>query len=293
MPLALLFVALALMALGGTGLLRNVNYHRGMWDHTLSRTAEADTCQGVDVLFIGSSHAYRTFDPRILASRGLRMFNLGSSNQSPLQTRMLLQLYLDAMAPRLLVVEVHPDMVENDGVEAAVHLGNNMRPSLPMARMVVATCNAKAVLSMCYSAFRNSVDPLPQDAVDEENVYVDGGYVEYRSGTYRPEPHAPHTIDFRREQLDALRDCVEMARRRGIACLLVEVPGTQALMDSYSNLDEFAARMQALGDYRFLRPEGLCDTLHFYDDDHLNQQGVELYLPLLCDSVIIPKISAL
>ena len=34
--------------------------------------------------------------------------------------------------------------------------------------------------------------------------------------------------------------------------------------------------------------EGLVDTLHFYDDDHLNQRGVELFNARFRDSVLIP-----
>ena len=91
-------------------------------------------------------------------------------------------------------------------------------------------------------------------------------------------------------QLDALQKCLSLLSKRGIPYLLVEVPGTEALMDAYEGHEEFVRQMQRAGNYFYLRPNGLCDTLHFYDDDHFNQRGVELYNRCFYDSVLKPFI---
>ena len=133
--MALLFVAVAVVVFGGTGILRNVKYMPQMWDFSRERLTEASRTKDVDILFLGSSHCYRTFDTRFYASRGLRTFNLGTSNQTPLQSEMLLHLYLDTLRPRMVVLEVHPDVVGNDGVESSIYLSGSLRPSVPLARM--------------------------------------------------------------------------------------------------------------------------------------------------------------
>ena len=86
LPLALLFVVAMLWALGGTGRLRNVTYSLGHDDRLLTKVREASSRRGADVLFLGSSHAYRTFDPRLFAERDIEVVNLGSSIQTPLQS---------------------------------------------------------------------------------------------------------------------------------------------------------------------------------------------------------------
>ena len=59
--------------------------------HLHSRLLEINKHQNVDVLFLGSSHAYRGFDTRIFKESGIASFNLGSSSQAPVQSLLLLK----------------------------------------------------------------------------------------------------------------------------------------------------------------------------------------------------------
>ena len=45
----------------------NLIYFLGGYGHTHSRLAEVKTYKDVDILFLGSSHAYRGFDTRIFS----------------------------------------------------------------------------------------------------------------------------------------------------------------------------------------------------------------------------------
>jgi hypothetical protein len=290
--LATCVVALLTALLGGNGRLRNVKYHLGVGDYSAWRLREAGKTHDVDVLFIGSSHAYRTFDPRFYAEKGLSVFNLGSSNQTPLQTEMLLRTYLDNLNPRLVVMEVHPDVMCLDGVESSIFLANHMGPSFEVARMAFAVGNVKSVLSMVYSASHNSfsseLSHFEESTADTANIYISGGYVERVGGTYSPCPHPTSTLDFSARQMRSLRAIVRLLKRRGVPCLLVEVPDTKVLRESYENYDQFVTQMEMMGDFRPLRLDALDDSLHFYNDNHLNQAGVDLLEVYFYDSVLYP-----
>lgn len=294
-----LFLAVAAAALsagivllGGTGWLRNVNYRLGMWDYTYTRLQEAGKVGEVDVLFAGSSHAYRSFDTRLCASRGLRAFNLGSSNQSPVQTDMLLRRYVDSLRPRVVVVEVNPGIVQSDGIESTIYLANNMKPSWALLRMALQSRNLRAILSTCYSAVRNGIgcgyDRFVEPTYSPSDRYVSGGFVESGDSCYSPQPHQPSWIALDGRQLEALRDEVDFLSERGIGCLLVEAPVAEVLHESYLNYGDFEEAVSRLG--TFVRPqvEGLDDSLHFYDDNHLNRRGAELWGAYFCDSVLLP-----
>ena len=68
------------------------------------RFNEVRLYENLDILFIGSSHAYRTFDPRFFNSMGLRTFNLGSTAQTPLNTYYLLKIYAKSLNPIAFVI---------------------------------------------------------------------------------------------------------------------------------------------------------------------------------------------
>lgn len=292
--LATVFVLILTALLGGNDRLRNVKYHLGVGDYTGTRLKEAQHTHNIDILFIGSSHAYRTFDPRFYAEKGLSTFNLGSSNQTPLQSEMLLRTFLDTLRPRMVVMEVHPDVVCLDGVESSIYLSNHMKPSFEVARMALMVGNMKSFLSMVYSASHNMLSPelarFKESDDDTLNVYIPGGYVERKGGTYSPVPHAPERLNISSRQIRSLRSIVRLLSDRGIPCLLVEVPDTRVLRDSYENYDQFHTLMEATGDFRSLQMDILDDSLHFYNDNHLNQAGVDLLEVYFYDSILSPYI---
>ena len=57
--MALLFVAVAVVVFGGTGILRNVKYMPQMWDFSRERLTEASQTKDVDIyyqMFIGTQY---------------------------------------------------------------------------------------------------------------------------------------------------------------------------------------------------------------------------------------------
>jgi len=83
----------------------------------------------IDMLFIGSSHAYCTFDPEIVDnSLGTTSFNLGSPLQHPDTSYHLLKKALETQNPKTVVFEIYWDMLDDefelkqaDSVLSAIH----------------------------------------------------------------------------------------------------------------------------------------------------------------------------
>jgi hypothetical protein len=58
------------------------------------------------VLVLGSSHAYRGYDPRILDAHGITSFNFGTSSQNPLISNHLLDHYISIHEHQLVLIDV-------------------------------------------------------------------------------------------------------------------------------------------------------------------------------------------
>ena len=126
---------LLMWLLGDMGWVRTARTEMASRGFLNTRIKDIANYHDVDVLFLGSSHCYRTFDTRFYRSHGISCFNLGSSNQTPVQTRVLLNAYLDSLSPRYVVFEVHPDIMDQDGIESAVDLLINMPLTCEATRM--------------------------------------------------------------------------------------------------------------------------------------------------------------
>jgi hypothetical protein len=268
--------------------LRNVTYTLGGADFLYTKAREVREHSGMDVLFLGSSHAYRTFDPRIFDRYGINTFNLGSSNQSLLQTEVLLGM-IDTLKPRLVVLEVHPDIVAIDGVEASIYQVCNVEPSWRMVPMVLRTKNMKVYCTAVYALLHNSFSSSFKHFTESEsggNRYAGRGFVERDVEHFAPTPVPADTIRMRGDQLSALRRCVSILRKREVPYILLEVPDTKVQTAAYINLGEFHTTMKQYGNFYYIPMDELDDSLHFYDVTHLNQDGVALYDEFIYDTLI-------
>lgn len=263
---------------------------------TLLRFREIDSYADVDVLFVGSSHCYRAFDPRVFATRGHRSFNMGSTTQTPLNSYYLLERYLDRLSPELLLVEVYWGTLAADGLESLLDLSANLPVTSEMWRMALAIRDLRAINALASRALDLRSGPLSEARANLAPIdtYVPGGFVERQQG-YRSRD-AP-IADARSQrppndlQLDYLERIIELARGAGSRVGLVLQPVTKARQRSLPGLAASLARIEAFAAEQavpFLDLNSwmeLRDEQHFYDYHHLNQQGVALFNDRLLDEL--------
>src|SRR5690606_36447324 len=93
--------------------------------YTKTRLNEAEHMGNVDVLVLGSSHAYRGFDPRIFQKNNVKIFNLGTSAQSPIQTEYVVKRYIEKLNPKVVLFEVSYLSFSSDGLESTLDFYNS------------------------------------------------------------------------------------------------------------------------------------------------------------------------
>lgn len=284
---ALLFTIIAcigyvvlLWIFGSMGWVRTATTKMGGTDHLCTRVREIPQYHNVDILFLGSSHSYRTFDTRFYRAHGYNCFNLGSSNQTPIQTRVLLEAYLDSLHPKQVVMEVHPDILNQDGIESAVDLLTNVPLTKEMTHMAWKTGNMKAINTWLYAIFSQKLsrrfDSFVEDSIINHAAYVPGGFVEVDTVVFERKRYPKRPITIRPEQMEALKSCIEMFKDRNIPYMLVQVQDAEQLRSSFTNEDWFAQQMSALGPFHYeVLP--MDDTVHFYNSNHLSQSGIEMF----------------
>jgi hypothetical protein len=215
----------------------NLSYRPASPGHFYTRIREARTTHGVDLLFLGSSHAYRGFDPRIFQEEGIRTFNLGSSSQTPLQTRILLNRYLDQLNPEQVIFEVYPVTFELDGVESGIDLIANDRKDFQLVKMSSEINHPLVWNTLVYGGMRAALgfdENLSEPVTRKEDTYIPGGFVEKRLEHFQPEKQPFHTWSINDYQWQAFQECLTMLRERDIHYTLVYAPVTDSLYYSYA-----------------------------------------------------------
>ncbi|MDR5589704.1 hypothetical protein [Christiangramia sp. SM2212] len=260
---------------------RNLIYLKGGYGHTFSRLQDASKQKKNDVLILGSSLAYRGLDTRIFAGNGLKAFNLGSSAQTPMQTKLLLNIYLDIIQPDKVIYVVAPNDFTGNGLEASLDIVANL-PEINFSTFSLLADNPQIKLfnTLLFSWLQSKTnfslyDEPTRKGLDE---YVrNGGFVE-RTVTYFEPVNKINfrTINVQEKQIEEFQEIMQILRKNNIEVLIVRPPVTSHSYNSIKNNDDFAEKISDLGDFKdYNLSLKLTDSLHFYDSRHLNQIGVQ------------------
>ena len=256
--------------------------------HLYSRLSEINKYQNVDVLFLGSSHAYRGFDTRIFKQRGIHSFNLGSSSQAPVQSLLLLKKYIDNLQPKQIIFEVCPQSLSSDGIESALDIISNDKIDFQTIKMAIKLNHIKVYNTLIYSSIRQLLN-LDNGFIEAQRIgkdtYISGGYVQRDNVQF--EYKGPLEKSINPEQMMAFKELVNWVKSKDVELILVQAPVTTIEYDSYDDNVSFDKLMQDYSRYyNFNALITLDDSLHFYDPHHLNQLGVETFNADLIDLLI-------
>lgn len=327
-PFAAVFYLLMLMGWGSImpdEWKKNLNYRRGASGFAYTRFMEAKKSGTTEVLFAGSSHAYRGFDPRIFKEYGFTSFNLGSSSQTPLQTASLLEKYLDRFVPATVVYEVYPYTFSSDGVESALDVIANDDIDAGSCKMAFVTNNIKVYNTLLYGCLKRMIfneemltEKLTSTGRNKDVIshtaYIKGGFMEYsmeHAGTkgvatgfavinpaaeksMLSEAGIVHTKEGRwapkEYQIGSFEKTLDLLRSKNIRVILVQAPVHSKYYSMIKCNDEIDAYFRSKGEYyNFNTLMPFDDTADFADYHHLNQQGVRKMNITLIEKVFNKK----
>lgn len=257
--------------------------------HMYTRLNEIVDYSNVDVLFIGSSHAYRGFDTRLFDEVGISSFNLGSSSQAPVQSHLLLKKYLDKVKPKTIVFEVSPLTFSSDGLESSLDIISNSKIDLYSIGMLFQVNHIKLYNTFLYAAVQQLLHrntDFVEDRIIGKDTYISAGYVQRNENEFQS--RKPIDKSIKAEQMAAFKKIVRRIKSKGIKLVLVQSPFTQIEYNSYSDNKGFDEEMRAHSIYHnFNEMITLNDSVHFYDPNHLNQKGVEVFNKKLIELLLV------
>jgi hypothetical protein len=267
----------------------NLSYIVGSYGHMYSRTKEVKNITSpIDILFLGSSHAYRGFDPRNFSQ--YKTFNLGSSSQTPIQTKVLLNRYLDKLNPSLIVYEVYPGTIEGDGVESAIDIVSNDVNDFESIKMSFKLNSVKVYNTLLFAYFVEvfgTFEKFNESIVKDDDTYIQGGYVEKKIKYYKNQTNLKRENNWQLNQvcMNDFSDIIKSIKSKNIKLMLVYAPISSQQYHSYKNNVFIDSVMNSYGVpyYNFNQQVFLDDSLDFYDPTHLNQKGVNKFNAKLND----------
>ena len=280
----------------GNNRIFNVSYYKiGSYGCMFTRIKDIPNHKNPEILFLGSSHAYRGFDTRIFEEEGITCFNLGSSFQTPLQTEVLLEKYLDEINPKSIVFAITYGVFQSDGIESTTDLISNDHIDSKICKLAINSGNIKVINTLIYGIYQEYCcgirNTFQERIMKGDDLYVSGGYVEkldYSPFVSDSSNIREEIIKVRPKQLLAFNNCINMIKNRQIPYLLVKTPLPISTNSNCTNRNELNVLMSSYGTYLDFNEILQLDDSCFYDSSHLSQNGVEVF-----DSCLIQVIDSL
>jgi hypothetical protein len=253
--------------------------------NTYRKFSDFDTSKTYDVLVIGSSHAYRGYDPRIFKKSGVELFNLGTSGQTPLNTYYLAVDYIKPYHCRLVILDVYDEAFTSDGLESTADLMQNLGSTKTVIGMGLALKDPR-ILNMLAVRFLNSSN----GPVYTDKQYIINGYSETLDSLKFPGRMVYHvkkpanTIQWR-----YLEKTLQYFNKQRIPVMLVTHPAPSEWNQNEHRA--FSHKLVAIASaYRvdyldYFNYPGFNTLTDFYDAHHLNQTGVEKFNTILIEDL--------
>lgn len=266
------------------------DYYQGKGGVSYQKFQELDTARHYDAVVIGSSHAYRGYDPRLFAARGFSVFNLGTSAQAPMNSYFVLSNYVSARNCGLVIFDLYENTMEHDALESTSDLTRNISSERAAMQLALAAKDPRAVNLMALRWLSRH-----EPATRADSTYRSGGFAE-RTDSLKREAHFEHGLPLRLDstQVGYFRKCIAYCRERHIPLVLVTHYYPNASDHERHQLFHAFVEREIAGTgihYVDLAYAGRVDDRdHFYDHNHLNAAGVELFNTQLLDSLATLRI---
>ncbi len=232
---------------------------------------ESDTLSKVDVLFLGSSHAYNTFDPSIFETENIASYNWGTSQQTHPQTQMVLDEYLLKLDPQLVVYEVFPEMFAMSGRASMADFLNATRP-FEVDFVEIFEYENSIVLINTYLVKKArkflGIEEKNQNFKFDNRYYR--GYVKIESNSNSIKESVKIKWTPRQNQLRAFEENIEFLKENQIPYILVIAP----YAFSYNNPNDVKNYLVNKGElYDYNELIDFEPSKDFSDLHHINHQG--------------------
>ncbi len=269
-----------------------------------------------DLIFVGSSHAYCTFDPEIFdAELGTNSYNMGMPLQLTASTYYELRDIFEHQSPKTVIMEVYWGvMTEDFQINETTQLFQVMKNDELKAEYIEKVFPLSEKIKYSVDALKYQADyfAFKSDEYDEKirnlfGVFKPAGethtsgtesygtkgfvYCDYNMlpGEYDKTNQFVNTdgrtLEFSEVQLKYLRKIEELCKEEGAQLIFVTAPVAPVSMEYIENYEVIHNTINEIAeergipyfDYNIMnKEENIVANKNFRDDAHLNYSGAEI-----------------
>lgn len=238
-----------------------------------------------DAVVLGASRAERSYDPQFFANHGMEIFNFGTSAQSIQNSKILVEHILaGSSSTKEIWLDVYPASFKDDALESSADLIQNI--GFVEAPFEIARENKdfRMVNLILKRYFCQNGDVPLANAIYKENGYVEVDQTlsdDLKNKLKNFHPFVSSNFQVGEKSLRAFESILKICKEHNVKCKVIVSPvsdfGSQLELDRMLQVITPVLEKEHVTLLNLSKVPGIETTLHFYDEKHLNVQGVKIF----------------
>lgn len=256
---------------------------------TARKLEEIMHIKSLDVLIMGSSLAYRNYDPQILETNGFSSFTLGTSSQKPNMTNVVAMRYLQTVQSKLIILDVNPYlMMMPDSFETVDVIMNSHKNKYDwdLFTSEPSLLSFNSLIIKYFGLAEKDRQEKLKDSVVDRSTYLGNGFVTsnlmYDDSKKTPDITIKNFTALQ-NQADAMDEIISYFKTKNIPYVLVLSPVNEHFFRKKSKISSQEFRelsrdfFEKYGNYYDANEFETYQKSDFMDFSHLNQKGSEKF----------------
>lgn len=233
-----------------------------------------------DVIVLGSSHAFKGYDPAVFSKYGLEMYNLGTSNQHMMCSYYIAKNALNKENCKLVILDIYDRVFSNEMIESMSDIIQNTPDDKTAIDIALSTPDIRAINMITLRFFNKTTVPLNYDTLG----YVRGYQVakQFVNASNADKKKVAFRYKSNERQIRYLDKMLAYLKQSEIPVVVTEhpLPNIYTVREHDKFLADIKPVLEKHG-VRFLDYTNDQDFIHklsyFSDENHLNHLGVPKY----------------
>jgi hypothetical protein len=245
---------------------------------TYKKFVEFDRNKKYDIIVLGSSHAYRGYDPQIFGSYGYEIYNLGSSAQGVLASYIIAKHNIKKENCKTVIIDLYDRIFKISSIESLSDITQNISSDKAALDLCLHSKDLRAVNMFTLRMFNKMDAPLNPDTVN-----IDRGFQASKSQLVLP--GEPKDLDYVRNEktLAYFAKLIQYLHHEGIQVILAEHPLPEVYTISDLKHENFVRDIRNITDqynipwFDLVKDSTMAGIQYYADENHLNYKGVVKY----------------
>jgi hypothetical protein len=281
MYLTLLFV-FSKIRIGESNLLLHTNdFYHLKGGETYKKFNDFDHQKQYDIIFLGSSRAYRGYDPALFEKQNLTCWNLGTSAQILRNTRIVMNHYVHSTNCKMVIIDIFPAALNTPGLESSSDLITNLSLDAAAREVALNMKDSRMINLWLNRWMSNSVSvTLPPEDYKGAGFSTRFDSMPEETLAYDAENNQKE-LQISDDQLQELKLIAQLAKDKKVPLLFVISPTSTKF--STKIYQSFLAYIRPILNennvplWDYAKNLEVNTPEHFYDDSHMNYYGVQVF----------------